>query len=364
MKTKKYALLAGLALTLAACNNVSDMLEPSDGIMVSTLATRDTMSVTPTDTVRFKFIVSTNQGEIRNIDLDIDTTLVEKLPEKTTFGLVDNDNELTLDAEGNLSRPISTVVVEYPVVVKTNPAVLAGAHKVVLRATNAAGKKAYNYTFFKGSNIRKNSTVLKFMDGWSLNAKTKMFFDPFNFRAYSSEEFIGNDKVSESRADSIMNSIAMIIGYRYDATNLLGTYRMFSPDSEQAEQFMQKEVRVAGYDRTKMKRCLFFRLEGVGGSELDEQIANETDNSKKNQLMTTRNNMDKEFFDQHVDNDYLNNLDFSNATDYLVIKGGLYAFMTHDGRKGIFWINYMNVFSNPIPISIQRYAFQVLSTEK
>ena len=33
------------------------------------------MAVLPTDTVRFKFLVSTNRGSIRNLQLDVDESV-------------------------------------------------------------------------------------------------------------------------------------------------------------------------------------------------------------------------------------------------------------------------------------------------
>lgn len=363
MKIKILSTILCVA-ALTSCENVSDMYEPSDDIMVSTLQTRDTVSATPTDTIRLKFLVSTNGGSIRNIQLDVDETAVEKVPEKTTFSLIDSDIPLTVDADGNLSREVSTVVVEYPVVLRTNPEVVRNTYKAVFHATNAAGKTASNYTHFKGSNIRVKTDQLKFMDNYSLGKTTRMFFDPNSFKAYSCENFIGNDKISAEGADSIRNAIELVIGYRYVVSDLFTKYRLFSPDSKEAEEFMHSEVGERNYDRTKMNHCVFYRIEGVGGYTLDEEIEQETNAQKKAQLITNRNNLDWEFFDKHVDNDFLNSLDFSNATTFLVVKGGFYAFKTHDGRKGVIWLNYLNNWNNPIPVSIRRYAFQAISTEQ
>ncbi|MGM9713187.1 MAG: hypothetical protein ACI3Y5_03590 [Prevotella sp.] len=363
MKTR-ITTIALSVLTLTACENVSDIYEPSDDIIVSTLQTTDTVTAVPSDTIRFKFLVSTNQGAIRHIDLDVDETAVEKVPEKTTFSLIDKDDPLTVDADGNLSREVSTVVVEYPVVLKSNPEVVKNTYKVVFTATNAAGKTASNFTHVKGSNIRIKTDQLKFMDSYALSKKTRTFFSPTRFKAYSCEDFIGNDKLSEEGADSIINEIELVIGYKYVASDLFTKYRLFSPDSEEAEKFMHSEVGEKNYDRTKMHHCVFYRIEGVGGYELDEEIEKEANAQKKAQLIANRNNLDWEYFDKNVNSDFLDNLDFSNATTFLVVKGGFYALKTQDGRRGVIWLNYLNNWNNPIPVSIRRYAFQAISTEE
>ena len=40
-----------------------------------------------------------------------------------------------------------------------------------------------------------------------------------------------------------------------------------------------------------------------------------------------------------------------------------YAIRTDDGRHGIIWVSYPNVFDNPIPITIERGIYQAVSTE-
>lgn len=48
-----------------------------------------------------------------------------------TFGLIDSI-ELTVDENGNLSRDVSSLIVEYPVYIKKNPAVVNNTLKAVI----------------------------------------------------------------------------------------------------------------------------------------------------------------------------------------------------------------------------------------
>ena len=106
-----------------------------------------------------------------------------------------------------------------------------------------------------------------------------------------------------------------------------------------------------------------FAIDSIcAGKPLSKNL-NAQDNNEKAKLINERNNLDWEYFDEHINDDYLSTLDFSNATNALQLKGGFYAFKTFDNRKGIIWVNYLNNFNNPIPITIRRYIFQAVSTE-
>lgn len=111
-----------------------------------------------------------------------------------------------------------------------------------------------------------------------------------------------------------------------------------------------------------MHASSFYRIEGVGGHQLNDSIANETDTTKKLALINRRKTLDTEWFDT-VDDAYLEQLDFSQAADYIEVTGGFYAIRTDDGRHGIIWVSYPNVFDNPIPVTIDRCIYQAVSTE-
>ena len=111
-----------------------------------------------------------------------------------------------------------------------------------------------------------------------------------------------------------------------------------------------------------MPSSMFYRIEGVGGWQLNDSIASETDTTRKNQLISRRRTMDTEWFDT-IGDAYLEQLDFTQAVDYLELKGGFYAVRTHDGRHGVIWVSYPNVFDNPIPVTINMCIYQAVSTE-
>lgn len=365
MKTIYSIIIGFVAMTLVACTDASNTLEVEDRISVSTLETIDTIKVVPNDTIRFRFLVSSTGSPIKNIDLDVNEEVVEKLPAHSTFAIYDAENPLTMDEAGNLSRDINTVIVEYAVAVKENPAVMEDAFKATLLATSQSGKQSSNYVHFKGNNSRRWSTDLRLQTGYYTNATQNIFFDPLHYKAYNSQAFISTTDEPVDGAEEIINNIAMVVTFKYNFSDPIGclqTYKMYSPDSEEAETFL-KANGMPKYNHADMKSCCFFRLEGVGGAVMDEEIDNETNGSKKASLIVQSRNLDLAYLDENIDDEFLKKLDFTEASKELVVKGGLYAFKTHDGRKGVIQINRPNNFNNPIPILIKRCVMQVVSTE-
>ena len=84
-----------------------------------------------------------------------------------TFGLIDSI-ELTVDENGNLSRDVSSLIVEYPVYIKKIP-LLNNTLKAGFRATNKQGKSASNYVHFKGLNSRIKKDKLTLVSAYSVS---------------------------------------------------------------------------------------------------------------------------------------------------------------------------------------------------
>lgn len=351
---------------LTACNDVSDVLKPGNNIAISILETQDTVRVVPGDTISFKFMVSTNNGAVRRIEVLANEEIFEPHPEKMTFALIDTDMELSADADGYLSREVSSLIVEYPVYVKENPAILHNPQRVVFRATNHKGNIGENYTYFKGNNFRKTSTSLQFIT--KSGADELRFFDPYGYKAYSHKSFVNTDSVIPG-SEAVKEKIALMFGYTQKLVSMgppavLETHAyIFSPASEKAASFMKDTLHVDGYQPEEMKSTLFYHIDGIGGSYLKDSIDVAPDNNAKQALINKRNTLDWDYFDSYINETYLNTLDFSQATDCLELTGGFYAFKTADNLRGVIWINYRNVFDNPLPLTVRRMIFQVIPTE-
>lgn len=359
MKTNILLLFVWMGL-LTSCNSIDDVLKPSDDIFISILETQDTVRVVPGDTISFRFMVTTNNGSVRRVEVLANDALFEGHPEKMTFGLIDTSMVLTADEQGYLSRDVSSVIVNYPVYVKPNPDILTQTVQVTFRATNAQGNTGENYVRFKGQNFRMSTSDLEMIANSSSEFNKAHFFDPYNYRAYNNDAFISPDSIIPG-SDAIKEKLALMFGYKMQSG--FARYYMCSPNSEFAASFMNDSLRIQGYNREEMKQTVFYRIEGVGGSYLNDSIAKETDNQIKNNLINERNNADWDYFDTTINEEYLNNLDFSQATDHIELYGGFYAFKTYDNLKGIIWVSYKNNFGNPLPVRIRRYISQAVATE-
>ena len=192
------------------------------------------------------------------------------------------------------------------------------------------------------------------LDNYSAKGKSRFFSLP-NYRAYTENSFLREDTVIDG-AEEIKQNISLV--FRYNSS---GDYHMYSPANPELQTYLES-IGITGYNAGEMPSSMFYRIEGVGGWQLNDSIASETDTTRKNQLISRRRTMDTEWFDT-IGDAYLEQLDFTQAVDYLELKGGFYAVRTHDGRHGVIWVSYPNVFDNPIPITIERGIYQAVSTE-
>lgn len=193
------------------------------------------------------------------------------------------------------------------------------------------------------------------IDDYQAKGKSR-FVSLDDYRAYNENQFLHEDTIVESDA-VIKDKIDLVVGFTWPG----GIYSFYSPANPALETYLTG-VGITGYQAGEMHASSFYRIEGVGGHQLNDSIANETDTTKKLALINRRKTLDTEWFDT-VDDAYLEQLDFSQAADYIEVTGGFYAIRTDDGRHGIIWVSYPNVFDNPIPITIERGIYQAASTE-
>lgn len=193
------------------------------------------------------------------------------------------------------------------------------------------------------------------IDDYQAKGKSR-FVSLDDYRAYNENQFLHEDTIVESDA-VIKDKIDLVVGFTWPG----GIYSFYSPANPALETYLTG-VGITGYQAGEMHASSFYRIEGVGGHQLNDSIANETDTTKKLALINRRKTLDTEWFDT-VDDAYLEQLDFSQAADYIEVTGGFYAIRTDDGRHGIIWVSYPNVFDNPVPITIERGIYQAVSTE-
>ena len=109
MNILKNGFQALIIVSLMAACSLGEVLEPSDGVNMALMETVDTVVAIPGDTISFKFIASTNGATLRRIEIVEKSHNFNELKDSIRFALVDETLELTVDEEGYLSRPVSTV---------------------------------------------------------------------------------------------------------------------------------------------------------------------------------------------------------------------------------------------------------------
>lgn len=273
-----------IMLFLAACS-LDDVLEPSGGVSMALMETVDTVVALPGDTISFKFIASTNGAALSRIEIVEKSHDFNELKDSIRFGLIDETLELTVDGEGYLSRPVSTVMMIYPVIVPNEKEIVGEVLGMTFKAYNDKGKSGSIRSCFKIVNYVRNTTWL-WLYKLAGKAQGSMFFDPAKFKAYSATSYV-------SRKDEI--DVAA-----YTASD--GKHYFLNPASRETEALYVADG--MEYDATTMRSTKFVLLDDVN-------------------------------FDT-VGDPELERLDFSKATEKVeVTTGSVVGFENQDGRRGI-----------------------------
>lgn len=287
MKTNilKNGLWVLVIISLFAACSLNDVLEPSDGVNMALMETVDTVVALPGDTISFKFIASTNGATLRRIEIVEKSHDFNELKDSIRFALVDETLELTLDEEGNLSRPVSTAMLIYPVIVPNDKSIVGEILSMTFKAYNDKGKSGSIKSCFKIVNYVRNTSWLWL---YKLAGKTQgsMFFNPAKYKAYSNSSYVKNKDEIDVAA--------------YTAND--GKHYFLNPASEETQALFVADG--MAYDASTMRTTKFIQLDDVN-------------------------------FDLAGDAE-LERMDFSNPQNKVeVTTGSVIGFENQDGRRGI-----------------------------
>ena len=188
MNILKNGFQALIIMSLMVACSLGDVLEPSDGVSMALMETVDTVVALPGDTISFKFIASTNGAALRRIEIVEKSHDFNELKDSIRFALVDETLELTVDEEGYLSRPVSSVMMIYPVIVPNDKTIVGEVLSMAFKAYNDKGKSGSIKSSFKIVNYVRNTSWLWL---YKLAGKTQgsMFFNPAKYKVYSNSSF-------------------------------------------------------------------------------------------------------------------------------------------------------------------------------
>ena len=285
MNILKNGFQALIIVSLMAACSLGEVLEPSDGVNMALMETVDTVVAIPGDTISFKFIASTNGATLRRIEIVEKSHNFNELKDSIRFALVDETLELTVNEEGYLSRPVSTVMMIYPVIVPNDKAIVGEVLSMTFKAHNDKGKSGSIKSSFKIVNYIRNTSWLWL---YKLAGKIQgsMFFNPAKYKVYSNSSF-GTHKDEIDVAAYTAND---------------GKHYFLNPaDKETQTLFVTDGME---YDASTMRTTKFISLDHV-----NFDLAGDTE---------------------------LEQMDFSKAVNKIeVITGSVVGFENQDGRRGI-----------------------------
>ena len=313
MKTKLLTIWS-LCLFLASCS-VSEVLKMNNDLNVILLETVELPVKHVGDTIRFKVFASTNdiieRMELTNATHDFSKMMLEggiryEILKDTIF----------LDEKGYFSRPVSSIVVNYPIIVgrellqqvvgmdftfHTNKGVTAGARarmKVINYMDNTEKKDVYGF-------LQETKKPASEMESPTDTIKLLLAGTPFYSSKLHATYSTGN--LSEEPKDDGKPHGAELVDYidvfQFIDVEADSVCHFYSPDNIEVQKIIDRFK--IPYDHQQMRHTRFLNL----GAEYAYKTAEDPE---------------------------IEALDFSAATDIVKFTyGDNVAFLTEDGRRGI-----------------------------
>jgi hypothetical protein len=274
---KKYISVLLFTLLFISCQKVEDVVNADDTVNLVIMESALVPGALPGDTTSFKVLASTNDWLSKITTTNLSPQLTS-LSDKVLISLVEDTT--FLDSEGNLNRPVKTILITYPVAVAKIAEIVGDTLTADFYVENKSGKS---------SSITARLKIINFIiHGAAYYAWSNNFYDA--------------DTHKSKRYSSLDTDDYQIMDiYRHD--NAGGTKLFLSPDNAKVADDL------SGYDPTVMNNTKFIVL--------DDDIS----------------------FDNITDT-FLENMDFTNSVDEFSVTTKnvekLFGFKTAEGKRGIF----------------------------
>ena len=236
-------------LLLVACS-VDKQLDDSasNEFKVMMMETADTVKwAIPGDTIYMKVFASISSGNLSRLEIVEQNFETNNPISQFSFTCIDSSKTLTIDENGYLSRPVSTMMAYYPVVIPEEPESLGQILSMAFKVTAEDGRSETIQTNYEVSNF----------------AIEEEEADLLNCRFYSSENHEAYDKSNylEHKADIDW------ISYRNDEN----IWYILSPSSKKAAEVLTDSI--INYPREEMLTTKFIVLD----KEYDEITESDLD---------------------------------------------------------------------------------------
>ncbi len=281
---KKIILLSVVILSalLGGCS-LDDVLAPAEGVKVAVMESAlDTVRIPVGDTLRFKFVATTNYGSLKRVEVVDKTHDFGAVYDKAEFALVDMEDTLRLDDEGYFSRSVTTAMVLFPVAIPKDPDLSGTLVGMTFRVTNTEGDAGTVSSFFKLTNMKvekstqyiyngfgysserhqainknslwNNKKVLEFI-GW-VDPETSKYYllNPASLKAKEVVESMGVYPPVTWYVDSVKSTRFIKLDKKYD--DLLESDLLAMDFSEGVDMIEVKTDEVIGYETEYGRRCM------------------------------------------------------------------------------------------------------------
>ncbi len=309
-KLKSLLIIIGAGLMIFSCS-LDDILAPSEDVKLAFLETVELKTALPGDTVYFQLMLSTNVGAIESIWVSDKTGDFVDLRDSITFGFV--ADTITLDSiTGKLSKPVTTVLVNYPIAVPNNADIIGQELGLTFTARSTTGSESSGSSSFLVVNFdtydQKSVGLRMYSNGqhqWSRLLYNADTHTEFFMNRLSQEKF-------QENTDLVYYEDPVPDKFGYNKEYLI------SPDNSEIKSILwDDDVYGFGYK--------------YPSSEIPVYNAADMKNTK---LLDVTDSI---VFSTAGDKE-LESLDFSNATNKLEItEDTVIAFMTEEGRRGLLY---------------------------
>ena len=277
MRQKYYYLIASVLLVVisGSCKKGTFKAKTTFAPSVASLQVVDPEPIVAGESGTFPVIASTNGAPFTKFSID----LLGDFEGFTGQTAVLVPDDVTVDANGNFSRPATTIVLEYPI-----------------KASSKGGdilRARFSFTDQGGGTISTEAS--KMVVNFRINNTKRYFYSSapwYNFNTGTSYS-----KVSIfTAAEDIRNNLEIFWVMKTGQVHF-----MCSPDSDETAASFATDVR---YVRSEMHHTRFIKLNNVQFQDVDDKV--------------------------------LTDMDFANAADIIQLENnGLYGVLLQDGRKAV-----------------------------
>lgn len=143
---KIYGWAALTLFAMAGCS-MDDVLDSNEELNLSVIETNNPIKAEPGEKLVFQFVASTSKSELSQVILTSEDGILP-VTDEVSFAMIDENQELTLDQNGYFSRPVSTVLVKYPLQMPDDATLRGKELSLLLKVIRDDGKtKELKQTF-------------------------------------------------------------------------------------------------------------------------------------------------------------------------------------------------------------------------